>query len=50
VQATTALIEFFEPGVGVTESISKGANEYCFVCVLFVEDYRYGVVLGVHFG
>lgn len=44
------LIEFFESGVGVAESISKCANEPRFVRILLVEDYRYGVVLRVNFG
>jgi hypothetical protein len=44
------LIEFFKHGVDVAERISKGAKEPCFGRILFVKDYRYGVVLGVHFG
>ena len=43
------LVEVFEPGVGVAESISKNANKPCLMRILFVENYRYGVVLGVHF-
>jgi len=42
------LIEISEPGVGVAESIAKGAKEPRFARILHVEDYRYGVVLGVH--
>ena len=44
------LIEVFEPGVGVAESTSKDANQPRFARILLVKDYRYGVVLGVHFG
>jgi hypothetical protein len=43
-------IEVFEYGVGVAERIAKGSQEPCFVRVLFVKDYRDGVILGVHFG
>jgi len=43
-------VEVFEHGAGVAESIAKGAKEPRFARILHVEDYRYGVVLGVHFG
>jgi len=42
-------VEIFEYGVGVAEGISKGPKESCLVRVLFVEDCRYDVILGVHF-
>jgi hypothetical protein len=44
------LIQFFESNVGDAKSISKSAKEPCFLRILLVEDYRYGVVLGVNFG
>jgi hypothetical protein len=43
-------IEVFEYGVVVAEGISKGVREPCFARILSVENYRYNVVLGVHFG
>lgn len=43
-------IEVFEYGVVVAEGISNRAKEPRFVRVLCVEDYRFGVILGVHFG
>jgi hypothetical protein len=43
-------VEVFQYGVGVAESILKGPKEPCFVRIQLVEDYRYGVILGVHFG
>jgi hypothetical protein len=42
-------VEVFKYGVGIAEGISKRAKEPRFVRVLFVEDYRYGVILGVNF-
>jgi hypothetical protein len=42
-------VEIFVYGIGVAEGISKGVKEPCLVRVLSVEDYRYGISLGVQF-
>jgi hypothetical protein len=43
-------VEVFEHGAGVAESTANGAKDSREARLLFVKNYRYGVVLGVHFG